>query len=159
MPDIYIRLAQPQDQASLVDLFHALWPDTSADDHGRELEAILVGNTPGILPLIIFVAEATDHSLVGFLEVGLRSHADSCDSSHPVGYVEGWYVAELTAVGASAKNSSSRSKTGRAARAAWKWPLTRNSTTNCRNVSTSLSVSRSSNAPCSSASRCASCTQ
>jgi aminoglycoside 6'-N-acetyltransferase I len=93
MPDIHIRLAQPQDQASLVDLFHALWPDTSADDHGRELEAILVGNTPGILPLVIFVAEATDQSLVGFLEVGLRSHADSCDSSHPVGYVEGWYVA------------------------------------------------------------------
>lgn len=25
---------------------------------------------------------------------GLRSHADSCNPSHAVGYVEGWYVAE-----------------------------------------------------------------
>jgi aminoglycoside 6'-N-acetyltransferase I len=32
--------------------------------------------------------------LNGFLEVGLRSCADGCDRTHPVGYVEGWYVAE-----------------------------------------------------------------
>jgi aminoglycoside 6'-N-acetyltransferase I len=25
--------------------------------------------------------------------VGQRSHADGCDERHPVGYVEGWYVA------------------------------------------------------------------
>jgi len=32
--------------------------------------------------------------LVGFLEVDLRSHADGCNPSQPVGYVEGWYVAD-----------------------------------------------------------------
>lgn len=31
--------------------------------------------------------------LVGFLEVDLRSHADGCNPSQPVGYIEGWYVA------------------------------------------------------------------
>jgi aminoglycoside 6'-N-acetyltransferase I len=31
--------------------------------------------------------------VVGFIEAGLRSHADGCDPSHPVGFVEGWYVA------------------------------------------------------------------
>jgi len=31
---------------------------------------------------------------VGFLEVGLRSHADGCNPSRPVGYIEGWYVTE-----------------------------------------------------------------
>jgi Acetyltransferase (GNAT) family len=46
------------------------------------------------MPLIILVAEANDGRLVGFLEVGLRSHADGCNPSRPVGYIEGWYVTE-----------------------------------------------------------------
>jgi aminoglycoside 6'-N-acetyltransferase I len=64
------------------------------EEHSRELEAILSGNPPGTLPLVVFVAEANDKSLLGFLEVGLRSHADSCDPAQPVGYVEGWYVTD-----------------------------------------------------------------
>src|SRR5437588_11296587 len=46
------------------------------------------------MPRIILVAEASDHKLVGFLEAGLRSHADGCDPSHAVGFVEGWVVTE-----------------------------------------------------------------
>lgn len=46
------------------------------------------------MPLIIFVAEASDGKLIGFLEVDLRSHADGCNPAQPVGYIEGWYVAE-----------------------------------------------------------------
>jgi len=46
------------------------------------------------LPLIHLVAEAPDGRLVGFIEAGLRSHADCCDASRPVGYIEGWYVEE-----------------------------------------------------------------
>jgi aminoglycoside 6'-N-acetyltransferase I len=46
------------------------------------------------MPLTIFVAEANDGILVGFLEVDLRSHADGCNPSQPLGYIEGWYVAE-----------------------------------------------------------------
>ena len=42
----------------------------------------------------VFVAEVAGGTLIGFLEVGLRSHADHCNPAHPVGYVEGWYVAE-----------------------------------------------------------------
>jgi aminoglycoside 6'-N-acetyltransferase I len=45
------------------------------------------------MPLVELVAEAGDGRLVGFLEVGLRSHADGCDPSRPVGFVEGMYVA------------------------------------------------------------------
>jgi aminoglycoside 6'-N-acetyltransferase I len=33
-------------------------------------------------------------TLIGFLEVGLRSHADGCDTSHAVGFIEGWYILE-----------------------------------------------------------------
>ena len=32
--------------------------------------------------------------MVGFLEVGMRSHADGCDPSRAVGFVEGWFVQE-----------------------------------------------------------------
>jgi aminoglycoside 6'-N-acetyltransferase I len=100
MYKIHIRLAQPADRASLAALFHALWPEGPVEEHSKELAAILSGNPPGALPLVVFVAEANvssaaqDKSLLGFLEVGLRSHADHCNPAHPVGYVEGWYVTD-----------------------------------------------------------------
>jgi aminoglycoside 6'-N-acetyltransferase I len=94
MYKIHIRLASPSDRSTLATLFHGLWPEGPVEEHFRELEAILSGNPTGTLPLVVFVAEANDKSLVGFLEVGLRSHADHCDPVHPVGYVEGWYVTD-----------------------------------------------------------------
>jgi aminoglycoside 6'-N-acetyltransferase I len=94
MPEAQIRLAQPADRNALALLCHALWPDSPAEEHTRELAAKLSGNSPGALPLDIFVADTGDGSLCGFIEVGLRSHAEGCDPSHPVGYVEGWFVAE-----------------------------------------------------------------
>jgi aminoglycoside 6'-N-acetyltransferase I len=69
----------------------ALWPEASVEEHRKELMAILDGKSPGKMPFVIFVAE-DGGSLAGFLEVGLRSHADGCDPAVPVGYVEGWYV-------------------------------------------------------------------
>jgi aminoglycoside 6'-N-acetyltransferase I len=89
--DIRIRLAQPSDRDPLARLLEALWPKSSVEEHARELADLLEGKTPGTMPLIILVAEASD-VLVGFLEIDLRSHADGCDPSRPVGYVEGWYV-------------------------------------------------------------------
>ena len=94
MKDFHVRIAQPPDCGALARLLHALWPESTAEEHAGELELILAGKAPGTLPLVIFVAEDKDGTLVAFLECGLRSHADSCNPSHPVGYVEGWYVAE-----------------------------------------------------------------
>jgi aminoglycoside 6'-N-acetyltransferase I len=47
----------------------------------------------GTLPAAILTAQDGEGLLIGFLEVGLRSHADGCDSARPVGFVEGWFVA------------------------------------------------------------------
>jgi aminoglycoside 6'-N-acetyltransferase I len=94
MSDIHIRRARPTHRPALAVLRHALWPDSSVEEHERELAPILDGKPPGILPLVVFVAEAPERAIIGFVEVGLRSAADHCDWSHPVGYVEGWYVAE-----------------------------------------------------------------
>ena len=48
----------------------------------------------GTLPAAVFIAEMPDGTLAGFIEVGLRSHADGCDPKYPVGFVEGWFVVE-----------------------------------------------------------------
>jgi aminoglycoside 6'-N-acetyltransferase I len=89
-----VRFARPNDLEQLAQLRAALWPESSAEEHGQELELILAGKSTGVMPLVILVAEAGDGTLAGFLEAGLRSYADGCEASHPVGYVEGWYVAE-----------------------------------------------------------------
>lgn len=98
MSDIRIRPAQPSDRDQLVRMREALWPNASAKEHSRELTLILGGKPVTTLPLVILVAEvvsgASDRTLAGFLEVDLRSHADGCDPSRPVGFIEGWYVAE-----------------------------------------------------------------
>lgn len=93
MSDIGIRLAKLSDRDQLVCMREALWPKTPAGEHARELTDILEGRPVATLPLIILVAEVSDRELAGFLEVDLRSHADGCNPSRPVGYVEGWYVA------------------------------------------------------------------
>jgi aminoglycoside 6'-N-acetyltransferase I len=92
--DIGIRLARPADLEPLARLRAALWPESSVKEHARELVSILDGQVSGTLPLIELVAEESSGALVGFAEVGLRSHADGCDASQAVGYLEGWYVTE-----------------------------------------------------------------
>lgn len=92
--NICIRPAELSDYDQLVRMREALWPKTPADAHARELTEILEGKAVVTMPLIILVAEASNRILAGFLEVDLRSHADGCNPLRPVGYVEGWYVAE-----------------------------------------------------------------
>src|SRR5579871_4332979 len=90
---IEIRFARPSDLDQLARLRHSLWPESPVEEHARELELILARRMPDTFPLSVLVA-AADGIIVGFLEVRLRSHADSCNESWPVGYVEGWFVAE-----------------------------------------------------------------
>ena len=94
MQDFQIRFADPADCLELARLRAALWPESSLEEHAHELAAILAGEWPDTFPLSILVATIASGAIVGFLEVRLRSHADGCDASRPVGYVEGWFVAE-----------------------------------------------------------------
>jgi aminoglycoside 6'-N-acetyltransferase I len=72
-------------------MFLALWPDGTPADHAPHLRAILRGKPLSTLPLTIFVAER-DSKLLGFIEVGLRSHANGCNGRRAVGFLEGWFV-------------------------------------------------------------------
>jgi aminoglycoside 6'-N-acetyltransferase I len=81
-----IRPLLASDIPRWVELRAELWPNeprTELDAQGR---AALAADPP----LVVFVAEE-DATLVGFIELGLRSYAEGCDSS-PVPYVEGWMV-------------------------------------------------------------------
>ncbi|HTT24011.1 MAG TPA: GNAT family N-acetyltransferase [Candidatus Sulfotelmatobacter sp.] len=91
--DICIRLAQASDREELVRMRGVLWPKAAAEEHEREVIAILEGRALLTMPLIILIA-ASEGMVVGFLEVDLRSHADGCNPARSVGYIEGWYVAE-----------------------------------------------------------------
>jgi aminoglycoside 6'-N-acetyltransferase I len=94
MSDICIRLAQPSDCIELARLREALWPDVPLEKHTQELSLTPEGKASLTMSRINLVAESADGTLVGFLEVGLRSYADGCDPSRAVGFIEGWYVAE-----------------------------------------------------------------
>ena len=91
MSEPVVRRAGAADLEALAQMRVALWPDGPFEEHRAELEAWLATGMTGTLPSTNFVAEV-DGTLVGFLQVGLRSHAESCDPLRPVGYVEGWFV-------------------------------------------------------------------
>lgn len=102
-----VRAATVADCDVIASMCASLWPDSSAQEHAKELLPVLRGEPRSTLPMTIFVAEsatrdaslnsvnaASETALVGFIEVGLRSHADGCDTAHAVGFIEGWYVLE-----------------------------------------------------------------
>jgi aminoglycoside 6'-N-acetyltransferase I len=90
---IRIRTAEERDWQQWAALRHALWSDQSEAEHLDELRCLAENPAAiGPYPVANLVAEAEDGSLVGFLEAGMRSHADGCDPTVPVGYIEGWYV-------------------------------------------------------------------
>ena len=92
--EIRIRQAAPSDLDGLAMMRHLLWPESTSEEHRRELETIVSSGRYGTLPMAILVSQDADGSLTGFLEAGLRSHADGCDVAHPVGFIEGWFVDE-----------------------------------------------------------------
>jgi aminoglycoside 6'-N-acetyltransferase I len=84
-----VRLANPTDRGPLAALRVSLWPESSLEEQLRELDATLASEGSAIL-----VALDESGERIGFLEAGLRSHADGCDTAQPVGFVEGWFVLE-----------------------------------------------------------------
>jgi aminoglycoside 6'-N-acetyltransferase I len=89
-----IRQAEKSDGDAIARMMNLLWPESSIEEFGAELDTFVNGQRPGTLPSTILVACDETGALTGFIEVGLRSHADGCDATHPVGFVEGWFVHE-----------------------------------------------------------------
>lgn len=84
-----IRPAKTADRDELIRLISALFPH-GAEELPSEIDEYL--NSPPEARCI-FIAQRTDGTLGGFVEVGTRPYAEGCDTS-PVGYIEAWYVDE-----------------------------------------------------------------
>jgi aminoglycoside 6'-N-acetyltransferase I len=93
---VNVRQAGISDQHELAKMRELLWPDASAEEHRIEVEAVLRTGKYGTLPMAILVSHEQDDTLTGFIEVGIRSHADGCDIAQPVGFIEGWFVDEAS---------------------------------------------------------------
>jgi aminoglycoside 6'-N-acetyltransferase I len=87
-----VRAAVPADLDAIVTLSHQLWREESAENLEAHARAVLGGSPDSTMPLTLFVAERAGR-VIGFVEVGLRSHADGCDARRAVGFIEGWFVA------------------------------------------------------------------
>ena len=84
---LIVRPATPADLPAWYALRVQLWPDATTPTDEQDMRDFLAAPTWCIL-----LAEA-DGRAVGFLETSLRDYAEGCDSE-PVGYLEGWFVAE-----------------------------------------------------------------
>jgi aminoglycoside 6'-N-acetyltransferase I len=132
MEDLVVRRAELEDVPEVANISYCLWPKASVAEHAKELAALLAGNLPGPLPATVLVAEELGGRVVGFIEVDLRSHADGCNLSRPVGYIEAWNVAPRTPAETSRSeacchNRGLGSKSSCAEMASDAWPDTRDS--------------------------------
>src|SRR5262249_5879330 len=93
--EVVVRHPQAEDRGEWLRMRLALWPEGPAESHDAEITAFLTGNRTGWLAglhaVAVFVAVRLGGGLCGFLEASVRPLADGC-TTHPVGYVEGWYV-------------------------------------------------------------------
>jgi aminoglycoside 6'-N-acetyltransferase I len=89
MENVVVRRAGLEDIAEIAAMCHYLWPDSCIEQHAEALMSLLAGVTPGKLPTVVLLAQHPDRQSVGFIEIGLRSHADGCNPPHPVRYIEG----------------------------------------------------------------------
>ena len=84
-----IRAVRPEDTESWLVMRMALWPETDEPQHRREMAMMLSDEER----FAVLVCQDPNGELDGFAEVSLRAWAEGCESS-PVGYLEGWYVAQ-----------------------------------------------------------------
>jgi aminoglycoside 6'-N-acetyltransferase I len=82
-----IRPYQPADDAEWLRMRRALWPESDAEMHRREMSSWLARSDA----VVLVAPRPSDAGLAGFAEVGTRSLADGCETC-PVAYLEGWYV-------------------------------------------------------------------
>lgn len=85
-----LRKAKDTDLQHWANLRNQLWPD-SLDTHLAELENFFSGRSNDMVK--VFVAEADNKSVVGFIELNLRNFAEG-STARFIPYIEGWFVDE-----------------------------------------------------------------
>jgi aminoglycoside 6'-N-acetyltransferase I len=83
------RPVRPEETEAWLVMRMALWSETDEPQHRKEMAMMLSDEERSD----VLVCQDPHGELFGFAEVSLRAWAEGCESS-PVGYLEGWYVAE-----------------------------------------------------------------
>ena len=86
--DVRVRRSTAGDWAQWLRMSEALFPDELLEDIERGMRDFVARNEGAV-----FIAERADGTPCGFVEVGLRSYAEGCESN-PVPYIEAWFVDE-----------------------------------------------------------------
>ena len=81
-----IRRATAADKPEWLRMRQGLWPEAPVEYLDYDLDDILANPDQAV-----FIASQADGKPVAFIETGLRSHVEGCETS-PVGYIEAWYV-------------------------------------------------------------------
>lgn len=81
-----IRRYEPADWPEWLRMTRALFPVDWVEEEQAEMRRTLARHDAAV-----FVLDAGNASLAGYVETGARSIADGCSTS-PVGYIEAWYV-------------------------------------------------------------------
>jgi aminoglycoside 6'-N-acetyltransferase I len=84
-----IHPVRTEEYPAWLEMRQALWPDAELEELQVEQDEILAEPEANA----VFMATLPEGEPIGFIEVALRHWAEGC-STHPVGYIEGWYVAE-----------------------------------------------------------------
>jgi len=84
-----IHPVRPEEYPAWLEMRQALWPDAELEELGAEQVEILAEPEQNG----VFMAALPSGEPTGFIEVSLRHWAEGC-STHPVGYIEGWFVRE-----------------------------------------------------------------
>jgi aminoglycoside 6'-N-acetyltransferase I len=85
--NIVIRRMRKTDIPRWLEMRWALWPECPLREHRREIAEFF--NDTKDQP--VWMAEAANAELAGFLEVSVRNYAEGAGRKS-VGYLEGWYV-------------------------------------------------------------------
>jgi len=84
-----IHPVRPEEYAAWLEFRQALWPDADREQLRAEQAEILAEPETNE----VFISASPAGEPTGFIEVALRHWAEGC-STHPVGYIEGWFVVE-----------------------------------------------------------------
>jgi aminoglycoside 6'-N-acetyltransferase I len=84
-----VRPVEKADSESWLCMRQALWPESSVDEHEREIEQFFSGRANE--PLAVLIADDPTSRPVGVVELSIRPYAEGCRTNR-VAYLEGWFV-------------------------------------------------------------------
>lgn len=82
MSGFSIRRAQLSDQDAIAKMCSQLWPETSIEEHRKEVDVLLCSGLCGALPSTFFVSLDEEGALTGFLQAQVCAPTPTAATPH-----------------------------------------------------------------------------